>query len=232
MADTPPVLTSAADDEPDEAALEAGRLLFARECTFVIGAAGLDQVPPSDLPEIAFVGRSNVGKSSLVNALTGRNTLARTSNQPGRTQQLNFFDLDDRLMLVDLPGYGYARAPKAMVEKWTRLLRAYLRGRPVLRRCCLLIDARHGVKDVDREMMTMLDTAAVNYQAVLTKADKPSADELADRVATLSAELSRHPAAHPRVLVTSARDSIGITELRAVLAALARPIETSQVAAP
>lgn len=227
MAETPPVLVNEADDEPAEAALEAGRLLFARECTFVIGVARLEQVPATDLTEVAFVGRSNVGKSSLVNALTGRNTLARTSNQPGRTQQLNFFDLDGRLMLVDLPGYGYASAPKGVVEQWTRLLRAYLKGRPVLRRCCLLIDARHGVKDVDREMMAMLDTAAVNYQAVLTKADKPGAGQLADRLAALTSELSRHPAAHPRVLVTSARDGIGIAALRAMLAALARPIETS-----
>ncbi len=227
MADTPSIATPAVDVEIDDAALEAGRVLFARECRFVIGVAGLDQVPPTDMPEIAFVGRSNVGKSSLLNALTGRHALARTSNQPGRTQQLNFFDLDDRLMLVDLPGYGYASAPKAMVERWTRLVRAYLKGRSVLRRCCLLIDARHGIKDVDREMMAMLDTAAVNYQVILTKADKPGTAELARRLDSLTAELSRHPAAHPHVLITSARHNIGISELRAVLAALARPTETS-----
>lgn len=227
MAEMPSIATPAVDDDPDDAAMEAGRVLFARECRFVIGVAGLDQLPATDMPEVAFVGRSNVGKSSLLNALTGRHALARTSNQPGRTQQLNFFDLDNRLMLVDLPGYGYASAPKAMVERWTRLLRAYLKGRPVLRRCCLLIDARHGIKDVDREMMKMLDTAAVNYQVILTKADKPGADELARRLDGVNVELSRHPAAHPRVLITSARDGMGIPELRAALAALARSVETS-----
>lgn len=227
MADISSDPTPAIEEQADDATLEAGRLLFARECQFVIGVAGIGQVPATDIPEVAFVGRSNVGKSSLLNALTGRHGLARTSNQPGRTQQLNFFDLDGRLMLVDLPGYGYASAPKAMVERWTRLLRAYLKGRAVLRRCCLLIDARHGIKNVDRDMMKMLDTAAVNYQVVLTKADKPSADELARLVDSLAVELSRHPAAHPCVLVTSARDGVGIAALRATLAALARPIETS-----
>ena len=227
MVDMLPVATPAVEEEADEAALEAGRLLFARECRFVIGVAGLEQVPPTDMPEVAFVGRSNVGKSSLLNALTGRHDLARTSNTPGRTQQLNFFDLDGRLMLVDLPGYGYASAPNATVERWTRLLRAYLKGRPVLRRVCLLIDGRHGIKDVDREMMKMLDTAAVNYQVILTKTDKPAAGELARQLDGAMVELARHPAAHPRVLLTSARDGVGIAALRAALTALAHPPETS-----
>ena len=227
MVDMLPVATPAVEEEADEAALEAGRLLFARECRFVIGVAGLEQVPPTDMPEVAFVGRSNVGKSSLLNALTGRHDLARTSNTPGRTQQLNFFDLDGRLMLVDLPGDGYASAPKATVERWTRLLRAYLKGRPVLRRVCLLIDGRHGIKDVDREMMKMLDTAAVNYQVILTKTDKPAAGELARQLDGAMVELARHPAAHPRVLLTSARDGVGIAALRAALTALAHPPETS-----
>ena len=156
-------------DAADAAALEAGRLLFAKACDFVAGADKLEVVPDATLPEIAFAGRSNVGKSSLINALTGRKTLARTSNTPGRTQQINFFRLGDRLTLVDLPGYGYARAAKTRIAAWTRLVNGYLKGRPGLRRVCLLIDARHGPKDVDREIMTMLDKAAVVYQVVLTK---------------------------------------------------------------
>ncbi len=186
-----------------------------------MGAATLDILPPAALPEIAFAGRSNVGKSSLINALTGRSTLARTSVTPGRTQQLNFFDLGRRLMLVDLPGYGYAQAPKHLVANWTRLVNDYLRGRTVLRRACVLIDSRHGLKDVDREVMAMLDGAAVVYQVVLTKADKITAAEL-DRVrAEVAGAIAKRPAAHPEILATSAREGVGIAELRAALAALA-----------
>lgn len=222
----PPSIVTATDTLDDAALLERGRLLFARECTFLLGVANLSQIPESGLPEIAFAGRSNVGKSSLTNALTGHNTLARTSNQPGRTQQLNFFDLGARLMLVDMPGYGYARAPKQLVARWTGLVKSYLRGRAVLRRCCLLIDARHGIKDNDREVMTMLDTAAVNYQIVLTKADKLTGAALSDRLQEIAIEISKHPAAHPNVAVTSARENLGIAELRSTLATLALPLET------
>ena len=201
--------------------LERGRVLFAGPCTFVISAARLDQVPEAALPEVAFAGRSNVGKSSLVNALTGRRTLAKTSNTPGRTQLLNFFDLGGRLMLTDLPGYGYARAPKADVERWTRLVDAYLRGRPPLRRALLLIDARHGLKDVDRRVMAMLDKAAVVYQVVLTKADKVRPGESERFLDATRAEVAAHTAAYPEVLATSTKTGAGIPELRAALAELA-----------
>jgi GTP-binding protein len=211
------------DPEFDAAAIEAGRLLFAQTCDFVIGAAALDQVPPTDLPEIAFAGRSNVGKSSLVNALTGRTTLARTSRSPGRTQQLNFFDLGGRLILADLPGYGFARAPKEQVKAWTELVRAYFRGRAPLRRVLLLVDARHGLKASDRETMALMDEAAVSYQAVLTKADKVKPSALDACLATCVDDLARRPAAHPHVLATSSRTGTGIAELRATLAALAEP---------
>ncbi len=205
----------------DDAAIEAGRYLFAQDCRFVAGAASIDRLPPLSLPEVAFSGRSNVGKSSLVNALTSRSTLARTSNTPGRTQQLNFFDLAGRLLLVDLPGYGYAKVSKTQSAAWTTLLKAYLRGRSTLARACVLIDARHGLKDMDVEMMTLLDGSAVAYQIVLTKADKMAAADLADRIAAIEAALKRHPAAFPEVLATSALKGDGIAELRAGLAALA-----------
>lgn len=209
--------------EADAARIEAGRLLFAQQCDFMLGVADLSGLPDATLPEIAFAGRSNVGKSSLINALTGRKTLARTSNTPGRTQQLNFFDLGGRLILVDLPGYGYAKAAKPTIAAWTQTLRAYLAGRPVLQRLCLLVDARHGLKASDIEMMTMLDTAAVVYQIVLTKADQPKAAALQAVVADTIATLSKHPAAHPEPIVTSARKATGIEALRAELAALAAP---------
>ena len=217
--------TSLPDSAHDAAAIEAGRKLFAQTCDFVTGAASHDGLPAAVLVEVAFAGRSNVGKSSLINALTGRRTLARTSNTPGRTQQINFFDLGRRLMLVDLPGYGYAQAPRAEIDAWTDLVNAYLIGRPTLRRICLLIDARHGAKDNDRRVMAMLDTAAVTYQAVLTKADKVKASELEGVTAALVGELPRHPAAHPEIAVTSAQSGDGIADLRATLAMLAAPRE-------
>jgi GTP-binding protein len=219
------------ETEPSAEAIEAGRHLFAQNCAFLGAAVEAERLPETaqpgtaqpgtPLPEIAFAGRSNVGKSSLVNALTGRKTLARTSHTPGRTRQLNFFDLGGRLILVDLPGYGYARASKTDIAQWSALARQYLRGRPELRRVCLLIDARHGTKDSDREIMAELDKAAVSYQAVLTKADKVKPPALAKVRATLEAELARHPAAHPQIAVTSARAGTGVAELRAALAALA-----------
>ncbi len=207
--------------ETDPAELEAGRLLFARECRFVMGGVALKDLPDSSQTEIAFCGRSNVGKSSLVNALTGRTTLARTSVTPGRTQQLNFFDLSGRLMLVDLPGHGYAKAPKSLVDGWNKLVRGYLRGRPTLRRVCFLIDARHGIKEVDQAVMKLLDETAVVFQVVLTKADKVKAAELAEVTERTLKEAKAHLAAHPEIAVTSSHTGLGIPELRATLARLA-----------
>ena len=209
------IQTSYSDDE-----LECGRLLFAKECNFLLGIDKLVQLPESSLPEIAFAGRSNVGKSSLINALTGRKALARTSNTPGRTQQLNFFDLGRRLILVDLPGYGYAKVSKTQVAAWTRTLKSFLRGRVALRRVCLLIDSRVGLKDLDRDMMEMLDAAAVGYQVVLTKVDKLKSDELETTMSTISNELAKRSAAHPMLALTSSSKSLGIRELRAGLASL------------
>ncbi|MBK1664519.1 YihA family ribosome biogenesis GTP-binding protein [Rhodospirillum rubrum] len=231
MADLPetPAFGAAFSDEEEAArALEAGRWLFSQTCSFVMGCVSLDTLPDHDLSEIAFAGRSNVGKSSLVNALTGRKTLARTSNTPGRTQELNYFRLgpeaqDPALMMVDLPGYGFAEAPKDAVKRWTRLIMAYLRGRPALRRVCLLIDSRHGIKENDRDVMRMLDEAAVSYQIILTKADKLKPAEIADVLARVVAETAKHVAAHPDVIVTSSQSGAGIDLLRAQLAALASP---------
>ena len=208
---------------PTPAALEFGRWLFAQECVFVNGSTKLETIPEIALPELAFAGRSNVGKSSLLNALTGRNTLARTSNTPGRTQQLNFFSLADRLTLVDMPGYGYAKAPKTEIARWTRLVDTYLKGRPTLRRVLLLIDGRHGVKKTDEPVMKMLDEAAVSYQLVLTKADKLRPQSRAARIAETEAVIRKHVAAHPVLHVTSAEEGTGVAELRAALAALAEP---------
>jgi GTP-binding protein len=208
---------------PDAAALEAGRLLFAQECTFTAGAATSDALPPDSLPEVAFAGRSNVGKSSLLNALTGRNSLARTSHTPGRTRQLNFFDLGHRLMLVDLPGYGYAEASKTEIARWNALFKDYLRGRPSLRRTCLLIDSRHGIKETDRPLMKLFDETAVSFQIVLTKTDKIAAASLTALIEDIQAELARHVAGHPVVHTTSAHEGLGVPALRAALAALAEP---------
>jgi GTP-binding protein len=218
-----PPIVHPPDAAPDATAEEAGRRLFAGPCDFIAGAASEAALPPTDLPEIAFAGRSNVGKSSLLNALTGRASLARVSHRPGRTQQLNFFDLAHRLMLVDLPGYGFAEASKREIERWTALIKRYLKGRATLRRTLLLIDARHGIKEADRPMMGLLDEAAISYQAVLTKIDKVKGAELGTRVAEVAAELRTRGAAHPVIHLTSAHDGIGIAALRAGIALLAAP---------
>jgi GTP-binding protein len=203
-------------------AIEAGRLLFAQECRFTWGAAALDGLPPAGLPEIAFAGRSNVGKSSLVNALTGRKTLARISHTPGRTQQLNFFDLGGRLALVDLPGYGYAKVSKSLSQGWTETLKGYLRGRATLRRALVLVDGRHGIKDSDAEILKLLDDTAVATQVVLTKMDKVGKGERERRIPEVEAVLKRHPAAFPRVRLTSSDSGEGIAELRAFLTEIAK----------
>src|SRR6476661_7318784 len=201
--------------------LRRGEALFKAPSTFVKGVVRVADLPGEGRPEVAFAGRSNVGKSSLINALTGQKSLARVSVTPGRTRELNLFTLgkDGQLLLVDMPGYGYARASKAKVKGWTRLIRDYLKGRCELKRVFLLIDARHGLKENDREIMTLMDEAAVSYQGVLTKADKPKAAELAVIVAKVAAELAKRPAAFPDVIVTSARSGAGIPELRAAIAA-------------
>ncbi len=211
------------DEEPPYTMdqLEAGRLLFAGPVDFVMGAARLEQLPDADRPEIAFAGRSNVGKSSLINALTGRKTLARTSNTPGRTQQLNYFDLGEgRFYLVDLPGYGFAQAPKQAVEQWSRLTMKFLQGRPTLKRVFVLIDARRGVGEVDREIMKQLDGAAVIYQVILTKSDKLKPSERAATITKATEAIKKRPAAHPIVMATSSEKGDGIAELRAEIAGL------------
>jgi GTP-binding protein len=207
-----------AERTPEE--MEAARRLFAGPCEFVAGAASIESLIAISLPEVAFAGRSNVGKSSLVNALTGRKALARTSSSPGHTRQINFFDLGNRLFLVDLPGYGFAQVSRSMKETWQDLASAYLRGRPTLKRVCLLIDARHGVKEADRETMKNLDAAAVSYQLVLTKADQIKAADIPRAVAAAEAVARKHGAAHPEVMPTSSTTGAGIPELRAELAAL------------
>jgi len=203
---------------------ERARKLFSGRVEFLLSAPALKFLPEPVVPEIAFAGRSNVGKSSLLNALTGRKAIARTSVTPGRTQELNFFEVGEPegkrpslFRLVDMPGYGFAKAPPAVVEKWRRLVRDFLRGRVVLKRTLLLIDARHGIKPVDHEMMKMLDEAAVGYRVVLTKADKIKASELAEVIARTEAEARKHIAAHPSVLVTSSEVKMGIDELRAAV---------------
>jgi len=201
-------------------ALEAGRRLFTKPCVFTTAAAVASDLPAPGVTEVAFAGRSNVGKSSLLNALIGQRALARTSRNPGRTQQINFFLLGERLYLVDMPGWGYARAPKAAIARWSDLVEAYLKRRPTLRRAYLLIDVRHGPKDSDRAVMSLLDEAAVSYQIVFTKADKTAVTEIAGRIAEVQRELAGRAAAHPAVLTTSARKGSGIGELRGQLATL------------
>jgi GTP-binding protein len=206
---------------PEEIA--RGEALFKAPCIFVKGVTSIEDLPADDKPEVAFAGRSNVGKSSLINALTGRKTLARVSVMPGRTRELNFFTLGHQaeLYLVDMPGYGYAKAPKTVVRGWTRLIGDYLKGRRELKRVFLLIDARHGIKANDRETMKLMDVSAVSYQAVLTKADKPKQSELDTVIAQVGDELAKHPAAYPQILATSARTGMGIPDLRAAVASLA-----------
>ncbi|MDA8585910.1 ribosome biogenesis GTP-binding protein YihA/YsxC [Rhodobacteraceae bacterium] len=207
--------------EMDPAEIETGRMLFAKGADFLKGVVAMDGMPPADRLEVCFAGRSNVGKSTLINALTGRRALARASNTPGRTQEINFFTLPDTHYLVDLPGYGFAKAPLQTVEKWQRLLKAYLAGRATLRRAFVLIDARHGVKAVDADILKLLDTSAVGFQVVLTKADKVKA---ADREAVLTqvrAALAKHPAAYPEIVMTSSETGDGIDTLRAIIATLA-----------
>jgi GTP-binding protein len=208
------------ENEASDLACESGRKLFQRECSFIWAAAKSDDLPPVGPPEIAFAGRSNVGKSSLLNALTGRSRLARTSNTPGRTQQLNFFDLAGQVRLVDMPGYGYAAVSKEKVEQWSQLMRAYLRGRTTLLRVFLLIDARHGLKDGDETMMVSLDKAAISYQVVLTKLDEIKPGQLEALQTGVLAALKPHPAAYPHILPTSARTGEGMAALRATIARL------------
>ena len=206
----------------DAEALEAARVFFAHPVKFMMGAVAIEGLPPPDLPEVAFAGRSNVGKSSLINAVTGRHGLARASTAPGRTREINFFVADETLRLVDLPGYGFAKVSRGVANKFQNLGRSYLRGRPNLKRAYLLIDARHGLKDVDLEAMEAFDLAAVSYQIVLTKADKLKSHDVAQTVAETLRKISKRPAAFPRVLATSAEKGAGIPELRAeILAACA-----------
>ncbi|MCV6594756.1 MAG: ribosome biogenesis GTP-binding protein YihA/YsxC [Silicimonas sp.] len=205
---------------PEPSEIETGRLLFAQGADFLKGVVAMSGMPPADRLEVCFAGRSNVGKSSLINALTGRKALARASNTPGRTQEINFFTLTESHYLVDLPGYGFAKAPVATVEKWQRLLKSYLSGRATLRRAFVLIDARHGIKTVDSDILNLLDRSAVTFQAVLTKADKVKAKDRESVLAQVRAELSKHPAAFPEILLTSSETGQGIEDLRAVIAEL------------
>ena len=206
-------------EEPDTASLEKGRLLFAGETDFVKGVVAMDGLPPADRIEVCFAGRSNVGKSSLINALTGRKGLARASNTPGRTQEINFFTAGD-IYVVDLPGYGFANAPVAVVEKWQRLLKQYLSGRQTLRRVFVLIDARHGAKAVDEEIMSLLDSSAVTFQVIMTKVDKLKGDALQASLDKTRAALAKHPAAFPEIILSSSEKGDGIKTLRAVIAGI------------
>ena len=208
-----------ASEDFTEDQLEAARILFAHEVKFMMGAVAMEGLPPDDLPEVAFAGRSNVGKSTLINAVAGRLHLARASNSPGRTREVNFFVADEKLRLVDLPGYGFARASRGDVKKFQNLGRDYLRGRPNLKRAYLLIDARHGLKDVDTEALDTFDVAAVSYQIVLTKADKLKTSEVEAVVERTLKAIAKRPAAFPRVLATSAEKGWGIPQLRAEIVA-------------
>ena len=207
-------------EEPDAITAEKGRLLFAGETEFLKGVVAMDGLPPADRMEVCFAGRSNVGKSSLINALTGRKGLARASNTPGRTQEINFFTAAESHYLVDLPGYGFANAPVAVVEKWQRLLKQYLSGRQSLRRAFVLIDSRHGIKKVDEEIMDLLDKSAVTFQAVLTKADKVKEKDREKVIEQVREKLAKHPAAYPELISTSSEKGWGIATLRALIATL------------
>ena len=207
-------------ETPDAPTLEKGRLMFAGETDFLKGVVAMNGLPPADRIEVCFAGRSNVGKSSLINALTGTKGLARASNTPGRTQEINYFTQGPDLYLVDLPGYGYANAPLPVVEKWQRLLKQYLSGRQTLRRAFVLVDTRHGIKKVDEEIMSLLDSAAVTFQVVLTKADKVRDKERDKVLAQVREKLSKHPAAYPELVLTSSEKGDGIATLRAIIAGL------------
>ncbi|MCW3780616.1 ribosome biogenesis GTP-binding protein YihA/YsxC [Defluviimonas salinarum] len=208
-------------EDPEEAAREKGRLMFAGPVDFLKGVVAMEGLPPADRVEVCFAGRSNVGKSSLINALTGRKSLARASNTPGRTQEINYFTAGDSHYLVDLPGYGYAEAPVAVVAKWQRLLKSYLGGRQTLRRAFVLIDMRHGIKAVDEEILTLLDRSAVTFEVVLTKADKVKAADHDKIIAQVRAALQKHTAAYPEIVVTSSEKGDGIETLRAIIATMA-----------
>ena len=206
-------------ETPDDDMIEKGRLLFAGETTFLKGVVAMNGLPPADRVEVCFAGRSNVGKSTLINALTGRKGLARASNTPGRTQEINYFTAGD-IYVVDLPGYGFANAPVAVVEKWQTLLKNYLAGRPTLRRVFVLIDSRHGAKAVDEEIMSLLDRSAVTFQAVMTKVDKLKKGDLQRSLDATRAVLAKHPAAFPEILLTSSEKGDGIATLRAIIAGI------------
>jgi len=206
--------------EPSEEDRETGRLLFAGPVDFVKGVTKMAALPPADRPEVCFAGRSNVGKSSLINALTGRRNLARASNTPGRTQEINYFTMGDSRYLVDLPGYGFAEAPVAVVRQWQALLKQFLQGRATLRRAFVLIDTRHGVKAVDEEILTLLDRAAVTFQVVMTKADKVNRETREANIAQVMAALQKHPAAYPEIVITSSEKGEGVETLRAIIATL------------
>ena len=206
--------------EPDQHTSETGRKLFAGQVDFVKGVVAMSGLPPADRAEVCFAGRSNVGKSSLINALTGRKALARASNTPGRTQEINYFALGDSHYLVDLPGYGYANAPLPKVAAWQALLKQYLSGRATLRRAFVLIDARHGIKEVDEEILSLLDSAAVTFQCVLTKADKVRGKAMDTVLAQVRGRLSKHPAAYPEMVLSSSETGDGIATLRAIIATL------------
>ena len=207
-------------EEPDDITRERGRMLFAGETTFLKGVVAMSGLPPADRIEVCFAGRSNVGKSTLINALTGRKALARASNTPGRTQEVNYFEAGDHHYLVDLPGYGFANAPLPVVQKWQALLKQYLGGRVSLRRAFVLVDSRHGIKPVDDEIMTLLDKAAVTFQCVLTKSDKIKPSEMEKTLAQVRTGLSKHPAAFPEIVLTSSEQGDGIATLRSIIATL------------